>query len=302
MISSAVARGRPKRNSGQPVGIQTVETALDVLGIITQEGSAIGLSELSRRTGLIPSKLHRYLVTLVRYGVVKQSVSTGMYELGPTALRIGLAALNRHDAIGSAQEVVSALAANTGCSVGLYVWTELGPTLVRLEIGAYLPTVLRVGTALPLVHSATGRVFLAHLPASETARLLRKERADAKADGLDFPTVQEIAEMSQAIRNSEIYWTRDAIIPATVAVVPILRKAGDPLCSIVAILPRGRSGDSQKARVAEQLQAARDLLQKEIGFDIAGDELASPAAQRRIRELQGRLEGLAQARQESGKA
>ncbi|TAL76957.1 MAG: IclR family transcriptional regulator [Burkholderiaceae bacterium] len=290
MINLAAARGRPRRKSNQPVGIQTVETALDVLSIITQEGFPIGLSELSRKSGLIPSKLHRYLVTLVRYGIVKQSIANGMYDLGPTALRIGLAALSRHDFISSAQDIVGALAANTESTVALYVWTELGPTLVRMEMRSPPLTTLRVGTALPLVGSATGRVFLAHLPMSETARLLRKERAAAKTDGIAFPTLREINSTLDAIRDSEIYWTRDAIIQNTVGVIPILRRKQDPLCVIIAILPSGHAGPSQRERVGEQLLAARDILQKECGFDIEESARSLRTTDSKTREVQSQLD------------
>ncbi|NYT67234.1 IclR family transcriptional regulator [Pusillimonas noertemannii] len=269
MISSAIARGRPKRKKGEPVGIQTVETAMEVLDIIAQEGSAIGLSELSRKTGLIPSKLHRYLVTLTRYGMVKQSVITGMYDLGATALRIGLSALNRHDAMSSAQEVVGAITATTHSTVALYIWTDIGPTLVRLELGSPPPpAVPRVGAALPLVHSGTGRVFLAHLPAARTAALLRKERTAAKADGLTFPSEASLAQVCADIRANEIYWTRDAVLPGTVGVMAVLRKPSDPLCVITAVLPPGKAGDKRKEQVAGQLVAARNMLQRECGLDM----------------------------------
>jgi len=296
MITSVVARGRPKKSKdGQSIGIQTVETALDVLAIITQEGEPISLSELSRRTGMIPSKLHRYLVTLTRYDVVKQSVATGLYDLGPTALRMGLAALSRLDAISSAQEIVGALAANTRTTVGLYVWTELGPTLVRMDMSRPPPAILRVGTALPLMASATGRVFLAHLPSAQTSRLLRKERAAAKADGLPFPSTTELNDTLNAIRANEVYWTREAIISASVGVIPVLRKPLDPLCVIIAILPLGKAGSAQMKHTTEQLIAARDLLQKECGFDTVGplpsraDELRTSKRQKQLDEIASAL-------------
>ena len=300
MITSPVARGRPKKSKdSQSIGIQTVETALDVLAIITQENEPIGLSELSRRTGLIPSKLHRYLVTLTRYDVLKQSVATGLYDLGPTALRMGLVALSRLDAMSSAQEIAGALAANTGSTVGLYVWTEMGPTLVRMDMSKPPPAILRVGTALPLVASATGRGFLAHLPSSQTGRLLRKERAAAKADGLPFPSAEELNETLNAIRANEVYWTRDAIIAASVGVIPVLRKPQDPLCVIIAILPLGHAGAAQVEHTTEQLIAARDLLQKECGFDTVYP-LPSQDEVLRTRKRQKELDKIASALKQKG--
>ncbi len=47
------------------------------------------------------------------------------------------------------------------------VWIDVGPTLVGWDTGAHaLPIVVRVWSVLPLLDSAVGLVFLAHMPAT----------------------------------------------------------------------------------------------------------------------------------------
>ena len=59
------------------------------------------------------------------------------------------------------------------------VWTDQGPTLVRWDTGRHsLPILLRVGSVLPLLDSAVGCVFLAHLPASMTRQVLRQQQRE----------------------------------------------------------------------------------------------------------------------------
>ncbi|RYD20051.1 MAG: hypothetical protein EOP89_14850 [Lysobacteraceae bacterium] len=71
----------------------------------------------------------------------------------------------------------------TGLTVQLSAFGPMGPTIVQLYSGRpALLTTLHVGPILPLAASATGRVFLAFMPGSETADLLKAERNDASAD------------------------------------------------------------------------------------------------------------------------
>ncbi len=58
------------------------------------------------------------------------------------------------------------------------VWTEDGPIIVRWDSGTHvLPINVRVGSVLPLLDLAVGLMFLAHLPAAQTAGVLATQQA-----------------------------------------------------------------------------------------------------------------------------
>ena len=145
--------------------VQAVETAVAVLDALAGAGEAQGLSALAARTGLAPAKLHRYLASLVATGMAEQRRG-GLYELGPVAARVGLAAVSRLDVVNRAADALPALVAATGLTAMLSVWGTDGPTVVRWERAPRpLVTVLGVGSVLPVLESATGRAFAAALPA-----------------------------------------------------------------------------------------------------------------------------------------
>ena len=61
------------------------------------------------------------------------------------------------------------------------VWSDAGPTIVRWDTGTHvLPIAIRVGSTLPLLDSAVGYVFLAHLPAKSTAGVLRTQQRQSE--------------------------------------------------------------------------------------------------------------------------
>jgi DNA-binding IclR family transcriptional regulator len=50
------------------------------------------------------SKVHRYLGSVNRIGLVAQSRSYGLYDMGPSLRRLGIEALRRIDEVGLASE------------------------------------------------------------------------------------------------------------------------------------------------------------------------------------------------------
>jgi DNA-binding IclR family transcriptional regulator len=263
--SGPSVRGRPRKTDHAPVGIQSVDIALDVLAQILEQPGGTGLSDLSRATRLQPSKLHRYLVSFTRHGLLRQSPVTGLYDLGPFARRIGAAAFNRYHGISVVQEAVTSLSAETGCTVCLYIWSELGPMLLRMEVGTHpLPVVLREGTALPLCGSVTGRVFLAYLPEAMTKGMVDAERDLATADGLRVWSDAELAEETRRIKAGPVYLTAEAILPGAVAVAPVF-DARHVLHSVVTVvLGRGQSQASERERLLQRIAAAVQGLSGEL--------------------------------------
>jgi DNA-binding IclR family transcriptional regulator len=254
-------RGRPRRAGRAPVGIQAVEIGLEILDRIVAAGTAISLSALSRDTGLKPNLLHRYLVSLTRQGLVTQVPMSGLYDLGPYARQIGLAALNRFDEMTLVHQFVTTFVAQTGHALALYVWADLGPTLLRLELASSaLPFALRVGSALPLCTSATGRVFLAYLPDAVTRSFVERERSRAAADGRVLVDLD--AEIA-AIKATPVYVTQDAIIPSYALVAPLFDASGRLFCTLTGLAPLGANA-RERDRFAADLQRAAGSLANEL--------------------------------------
>ena len=153
-------------------GIQSAEIALDVLTRLAELGGALSVSELGRSLDMPRAKVHRYLVSLERRGYVEQDAASARYRLGPQALHTGLAALAEVDFVKLAASGLDGLSAAIGQTVFISVWGQHGPTIVQWR-DARLPVTVnvRVGSVLPLLNSATGRVYAAWLP--ETLALPR---------------------------------------------------------------------------------------------------------------------------------
>jgi DNA-binding IclR family transcriptional regulator len=163
--------------SKSQAGIQSVEVGFALLEALTRAPAAMMLRDLAQEAGMSAAKAHRYLVSYQRLGLVVQDVST-RYDLGPAALKLGLASLERMDAVQLARSRMDGLMEEIGHTVAIAVWGNHGPTIVHWQEPVRAVTVnLRLGDVMPLLSSATGRCFAAFAPQALVQPLLNNEIA-----------------------------------------------------------------------------------------------------------------------------
>jgi DNA-binding IclR family transcriptional regulator len=242
-------------------GIKSLESALAVLNYLTNHKGAISLTDLARGCDMSPSNVHRYMATFVQAGLIKQEGRSGRYDLGLGALELGLAALGRHDFVNSAADGLGQLSLDTGMTALLSVWGNDGATVVRWERGA-TPTVTSIGlgTTLPLLHSATGRVFLAWAPAAAIATARESELRRATRNPLllhdVLPTKAGLNELAAGSRAAGYASVDGRYIPGLVAAAaPILdwQDEAQAVITLVGTDPAAIGPDSA------QIQALRSF-------------------------------------------
>ena len=154
----------------QRAGIQSVEVGFSLLDVLANAGDALMLRDLAARAGMSAAKAHRYLVSFQRLGLVVQDAGTTRYDLGPAALKLGLASLSRMDAVKLARARLGALMPQIGQTLALAVWGNQGPCMVHWEESPQTVTVnLRLGDVMPMLSSATGLCFAAFMGTRQSA-------------------------------------------------------------------------------------------------------------------------------------
>jgi DNA-binding IclR family transcriptional regulator len=187
-------------------GIQSIEVGGQLLQVLATASAPMMLKDLAQAADMPAAKAHAYLVSFCKLGLMEQDAETGRYDLGALALRLGLASLNRLDAVKIATREMSELAAQTGQSVAIAVWGNYGPTIVRFEQSIRPVHInMRTGTVMSLTTTATGHVFAAHLPKSQIDAALNatysepKQRAAAKKTLVELePTLAKVRERGVA--------------------------------------------------------------------------------------------------------
>jgi DNA-binding IclR family transcriptional regulator len=223
----------PKKKPKQSVGIQALDAALRVLLEMGKAKGPATLSDIARACDMPPSKVHRYLASFQQAGLVEQAERSGRYDLGRGAAQLGLSAISRYDFVNCASDGLPELSATTGLSSLLSVLGNEGATVIRWQRGTS-PAVTSVGlgTTLPLLKSATGRVFLAWAPRAPLQGMLEAELRLAQRNPNLFPditaTQKGIDALVEATRSNGFASVDGRFIPGLVAIAaPILDWQGE---------------------------------------------------------------------------
>lgn len=252
------------KESAASGGNQSAETSARVLRALAEAPGAIGLKVVAEAAGISPSNARRYLIGMMLSGLVEQDAGTGHYDLGPLALRIGLAAIYRLNVVKSSLPVIARLRDDIGKTVLLTIWGEHGPTLVHWE-EALPPVVIsvRLGSVLPLLSSASGRVFLAWLPKAQTAPLVKEERR--RLETVSASDVQDIVADTRATGFGR-FGTVDTIRTVNSLAAPIFDHEGK-LAAAIATYGSGSALDSSPdSEPAKLLATAAREISERLGF------------------------------------
>lgn len=249
----------PEERGSEKRGIQSVDAALSILEAIAGAAGPQSLSAVSKATGNAPSTTHRYLVSLMRGELVRQDPISGWYDLGPGALRLGSAALQRMDAVGVAEGEAARLAATTGETCFVSIWVPAGPLIVRWFQGSRpLFTSAGVGSVLPLMQSSSGQNFAAHLPRHMVEPVL------AKSD----PPVgyEEVAGLLETVRAKGFAWIDGLMISGLRGIsVPVLDVQRQIRC-VLSLLSTDLAIVKFPNDVEAQLIAAGRAASRQLGF------------------------------------
>ena len=245
-------------------GVRSVEVGVHVLAGLASASGPVALGELARVTGMAASKVHRYLVGLAAAGMVRQDPVSGLYDLGEVALAIGLAALNRLNVVQLATRAIVDLNQALDVTVMLSIWGEHGPVVVGWHDASEVVICnVHVGSILPLLRTATGRVFLAHLPRRTTAAMVAHELDGimSRVPDSHVHTPEDVEALIVEVHRQGLGVTREEFLPGLSAVAaPIFDHQARIVASIAILGLRGTIDDLDSGSYATGLrQAAREV-------------------------------------------
>ena len=251
-------------------GIQSVEVGFSLLEALGRAAGPQMLRDLAAAAGMSAAKAHRYLVSFQRLQLVVQDPTSTRYDLGPAALKLGLASLSRLDAVKLGRVRANVLMEQIGHTVALAVWGNHGPTIVHWEESPQAVTVnLRLGDVMPLLSSATGRCFAAYVSKDAIAPMLREELARAQKQGrADVPaTMAAVRTMLDEVRARGVSRVVDVLLPGIVGFcAPVFDADGHIALGIVALGPTGTFDPDWDGAVHTPLRQAAQQLSRDLGW------------------------------------
>jgi len=260
---TSMAGETPKRQ-----GIGSLEIGLHILNYIASAPRPPTLKELSGALDLSPSRAHKYLVSLLREGYINQ-VNQTQYTLGNSSLTLGISALRRINPIQLSYEAVDWLNEETDKTVSVTVWNGNGPLIIKwLDSSQPISVNVRLGAELSPLNSASGRIYLAHLPAKRQKELVnqyyRTSKSLPKHRGKPI-TREELQPHLEAIRrDGYCSFFSDYLPEINVLSRPVFDINGG-IVTVITLLGVERDTDiSEGSFLFEQVRQCSDRVTRQI--------------------------------------
>ncbi len=246
--------------------IQVLERALDVLEALSGSHGGIGVSALSKKTGLSKTTAHRILQTLAERGYAEKTLE-GLYELGPQPFIL----MSRH--INSLELQVEArpylLALEHSLRLPAYLGVLDGPfvSVIGKESESRADEdFTRVGKRYPAHCSSMGKVLLSCLSAEELDEALYDFKFEPHTPNTITNRREFVRYLRDVRRNGWAADCEESEFDHRCIAAPIFDFSGN---AIAAIGVSGSNDDLPEASfedVAAQVMHAASGISRRMGY------------------------------------
>lgn len=245
-----------------PAGVQSFETGLKILEILLQSNQPMMLKEISEAAQMHPAKVHRYLVSLIRAQFAIQN-QNGHYVLSSHALSMMLHAIRDYDQVQSGMSHIMSFYQDVKECVQISRWSALGPLITHFfEPISPISLSAKVGAIMPLVISATGRVFASYMPENIIRPMMDKEWQAAKDNNavLKPSSWDEFVPIKDKILKDKICIVKGDFVSGINALSAPVLDAQDNIIYVITCL--GPADKIASTLDGPQVQALRQTIQQ----------------------------------------
>jgi DNA-binding IclR family transcriptional regulator len=243
------------------VGGSAAERALRIVSEVAEAGVGLSLADLSARLDLPKATLHRQCGGLLARGYLARDVDPLRFVVGPALRKLAFITLNHDHVRALRHRVLAELVADVQetCNFTTLDGAEV-LYLDRVEARWPLRLTLDVGAHVPLHCTASGKLFLAHLPPPQFDELVAHARLQTYTPNT-IASAARLRHECDAIRAVGYSTDDEEFIAGLIAVAVPVYDAGNALCAAIAMhAPTARlSLDDALKRLPRLFVAARQM-------------------------------------------
>lgn len=246
-------------DAGESQGVRSVQRALDILSLLTEERPLVAIRDIVEATGLAKTTVIRLVQTLEQSGLLWATPSG--YMAGPGLWRWAHLARRSWELPPETQRLMRELAARQRETVNLYVARDIYRVCIaQQESPQPLRHVVHIGDELPMWGGASAKVLLRDAPTSLLARVARSSPYGEGHLKRLREWIDEAAHNGFAVSHGE---REDGL---TAVAVPITGRSGAVVAALSLSGPTMRFPDQRIAEFAADLASVAKHM-SDRGFD-----------------------------------
>ena len=159
-----------KRNS-----VQSVDRALHILEILSEDEEGYRLTDLAERSGLSPSTVHRLLTTMAERRFVQFDSTDGLWHIGRQSYTVGATFVRRRNYVAQTLPFLRLLRDQTRETVNLAV-ADGGQIVIltQIESREIVRAITRPGGRATMTSSGLGKAIMAHYSDDDISEIIQK--------------------------------------------------------------------------------------------------------------------------------
>jgi len=241
-----------------------IDKAMVVLRQFAGNARTLGVSDLSRTTGMDKASVHRLMKALARHHFVEQDPVTRRYELGLLAVELAGAKLRQMPLAEVAQPHLARLSQDTGETVQMSVLHDLRVLYIAIvESPQPIRVAAGVGAFGPLHCTAAGKVLLAFQPKSVREDVLKRSLRRYTPNTLtDAAKLRR--ELDQVARDGRAIDDGGFVEHLRVAAAPIRGRSGEVIAAVAVGGPSIRVTRRQLSKFASLVVATAAAISRDV--------------------------------------
>lgn len=219
-------------------------------------------------------RIEKYSKRPLAFGLGKYLVPQRHESIAPPSSAVAASIAELQAVRMATQEAVS-LREQLDETIGVGVWGNKGPTIVRWEESSYrVSDNLRTGLVLPVLKSSTGILFAAHLPEEAVAQVLECEfAAEQISSAAASAALKEMSRTLSQVRDAGAVTLAgsDAFISLYGARInaistPVFNRHGTMVIALTAIGGADKLDINESGKIIPALRQAAQSLSSKLGY------------------------------------
>lgn len=266
-IEQRKGRGRPRSLKAAVVGgaVQALDRGLTLLEILAEE-DGLTLSELSRRSGVSASTVHRILLTLESRAYVQHDMERGLWLVGVGAFKTGSAFLRNRRVASMGRAAMHALMEATGETVNLGIEDDGEVVFIsQIESHDTLRAFFRAGSRGAMHASGVGKALLAEFPEHRVRQICAVRRLERFTEHTITDLGELLSELAQGRRNGWALDDEERSLGMRCVAAPIFNEHAEAIAGVSVSGPAVRVTPRKLDDYGPMVRRAADEITRSIG-------------------------------------
>jgi DNA-binding IclR family transcriptional regulator len=248
----------------------SVKKAFAILSAISSFKEGMGVSDLAKKLKMAKSTVHGMTSALEELGAVMRDPLTKKYKLGFTLLEIARSAYSQVDLQTSARPVTEELMESTQTSIflGILNWdrvTILDIVASRQDLNITAP----IGSIIPLLAGAVGKVFLASMSEEQAAKIINSKGLPGFTDNSIVDPKLYLNELRQVRKKGYAVDDEEYILGVRAVAAP-LTGLGQLRSAIWAVGFKANLDEKKMRTLSAKTQKAAKTISRRIQEQLMG--------------------------------